>query len=195
MTAPVPIVEGFSLSHAQILDGATAFMAADATKITEDVYGVDDGSLDPDTSDFDNEGDDAVLSSWQWLNFANVSVRAGYLSFPLVAHITGAAISSSGSGATIAYGMDLWHEDSMNVASKPMVLRMPSKDRDGKVRNLTIGLYKVSFQPITFDGPTYKDGLKVNYKGKCLMSPTDEVGALFADGKKRIGKLISHSVS
>jgi hypothetical protein len=191
MTAPVPIFEGFSLSHAQILDGTTDFLSALASEDL-DVYGVDDGSLDPDTSDFDNEGDDAVLSSWQWLNFATVGVKAGYVSFPLIAKMTGQSISSSGSGAGIVYGMDLWHEDSMNVASRPMLLRMPSKDRDGKVRSLTIGLFKVTFAPITFDGPTYKDGLKVHYGGKCLMSPTDEKGALFTDGKKRVGKLISH---
>lgn len=196
MTTPSPIVEGFSLSHAQVLDGTQTFLeAALASAVGEDldIYGVNEGSLDPDIDDYDNEGDDAVLSTWSWLNFADLEVQAGYLSFPLIANMTGQVISSSGSAASKVYGLDLWHEDSMNVAPKPMILRMPSKDRLGAVRTLTIGLYKVQFKPITFDGPSYKDGLKVNYNGKALLSAVDEKGAAFADGKKRVGRLLSHA--
>ena len=76
-----------------------------------------------------------------------------------------------------------------------MIIRMPSKDHLGAVRYLDIGLYSVSFAPITFDGPQYKDGLKVNYNGQALMSTVDELGATFADSKKRIAKLISRPVS
>jgi hypothetical protein len=58
------------------------------------------------------------------------------------------------------------------------------------VKVLTIGLYRVEFAPITFDGPRFKDGLKVNYAGKAVYSPVDEVGATFSDGKKRVGRLM-----
>lgn len=191
-----PIVEGFSLSHAQILDGETDFLTALAAAAAEDedVYGVNEGSLDPDTGDYDNEGDDAVLSSWSWFNFADVTVQAGYVSFPLIANLTGRPISSSGAGDSIVFSVDLWHEDSMNIQPKPMIIKMPSRDADGLVRNLTIGLYRVNFKPITFDGPTYKDGLKVNYNGRAVQSLNDEEGTLHADGKKRVGVLLSTQV-
>lgn len=188
-------VEAFSLTHAQILDGTETFLAAALAGTTApdlDIYGVNESSLSPNTDEYENEGDDAVMSTWSWLNYAEVEVQAGYLSFPLIANLTGQAISSSGADADIVFGLDLWHEDSFNVAPKPMIIKMPSKDEDGVVRTLTIGLYKVQFSPITFDGPAYKDGLKVNYNGRALLSPKDEMGAAFADGKKRVGRLLSH---
>lgn len=193
---PSTIVEAFSLSHVQILDGATAF--ADVTTGSTawgDVYGVNDASLDPDTDSYDNEGDDVVRSTWNWLNKAELAVQAGYVSFALIANMTGRTISSTGSGDSIVYGIDLWHEDDFNVPRKPMIIRMPSKDHLGAVRYLDIGLYTVSFAPITFDGPQYKDGLKVNYNGQALVSTVDELGAAFSDGKGRVGKLISRPVS
>ena len=193
---PSTIVEAFSLSHVQILDGSTAF--ADVTTGSTawgDVYGVNDASLDPDTDSYDNEGDDVVRSTWNWLNKAELAVQAGYVSFALIANMTGRTISSTGSGDSIVYGIDLWHEDDFNVPRKPMIIRMPSKDHLGAVRYLDIGLYTVSFAPITFDGPQYKDGLKVNYNGQALVSTVDELGAAFSDGKGRVGKLISRPVS
>lgn len=193
---PSTIVEAFSLSHVQILDGLTAF--ADVTTGSTawgDVYGVNDASLDPDTDSYDNEGDDVVRSTWNWLNKAELAVQAGYVSFALIANMTGRTISSTGSGDSIVYGIDLWHEDDFNVPRKPMIIRMPSKDHLGAVRYLDIGLYTVSFAPITFDGPQYKDGLKVNYNGQALVSTVDELGAAFSDGKGRVGKLISRPVS
>jgi hypothetical protein len=99
--------------------------------------------------------------------------------------------TTTGSPASLNFGIDLWHQDSMNVAPKPMILSLPSKDSNGLVRRLIIGLYKVQFGPIGFDGPANKDGLKVNYDGTALMSATDEVGVAFADGKSRIGRLLS----
>lgn len=191
--ALAPIIEAFSLSHAQILNGTTSFLTALATTATaaEDVYGVSEASVAPKTDEFDNEGDDVVLSNWSWLNFADVSVKAGYLSFPLIAALSGQTIFSSTAGGKQILALDLWHEDSMNIAPKPMIVKMPSKDEDGTPADFVIGLYRVQFKPITFDGPKYKDGLKVNYDGKALYSTKDEMGVTFADGKKRVGRLIA----
>lgn len=188
-----PIVEGFSLSHAQILDGTKTFDESLAETAAEglDIYGVNEASLEPNTDEYVNEGDDVVLSTWSWLNYAEVSVQAGYVSFPLMASMSGSSIVSSGAGDSQSFQIDLWHEDSMNVAPKPMLIVMPSKTKDGLVRRLVIGLYKVQFAPITFDGPQYKDGLKVNYTGRALMSAADEKAVTFADAKKRVGRLIS----
>lgn len=99
--------------------------------------------------------------------------------------------TTAGVAQSINYGIDLWHKDSMNIAPKPAILVMPSKDTLGQVRRLIIGLYKVQFGPIGFDGPSYKEGFKVNYEGTALMSATDELGVAFADGKERIGRLLS----
>jgi hypothetical protein len=189
-----PIVEGFSLSHAEILDGVKTFAVAAAAYASGDafdIYGVNQASLDPDTDDFQNEGDDVIMSDWSWLNWADLEVQAGYLSFPLIGTLTGQTVSSAGAGDSQTFGLDLWHEDSMNVAPKPMIIVMPSKTKDGLVRKLVIGLYKVQFAPITFDGPEYKEGLKVNYNGKALMADKDEVGVAFVDGKKKVGRLLS----
>lgn len=188
-------VEAFSLTHAQIMDGEETFLeAALATSTDEalDIYGVNEANLTPNTDSYNNEGDDVVKSRWNWLVDAEVEVQAGYLSFPLIETLTGRAAVTSGSGAATVVQTDLWHEDDFNVAPKPMIIKMPSKDEDGVVRTLTIGLYKVQFMPMTFEGPAYKDGLKINYGGTALMSLKDEVGAPFADGKNRVGRLISH---
>lgn len=106
---------------------------------------------------------------------------------------TAAAITETtkGSAAGTNYGIDLWHEDSFNVSPKPLMLVLPSKDNAGAVRRLVIGLYQVQMGPIGFAGPSFKDGFKVNYEGTALLSAVDEVGNPFADGKKRIGRLLS----
>lgn len=185
--------EAFSLSHSQILDGTQTFLQALAVAAAEglDVYGVNDSSLDPDTGDYDNEGDDSLLSRWSWINFAEVAVQAGYLSMPLIETLTGDAISSSGSGAAQVFEQELWSEKSMNVAPKPMVVRMPAKDKNGVPRTAAVGLYRVQFKPITFEGMSYKEGMKVNYNGTAVKSPVDEKGQPFADGTKKFGKILS----
>lgn len=165
------IHEGFSLSHAAILDGTTGAEEGDG-----DIYGVNEASLEPDTDSFDNEGDDTVLSRWNWLNYATVNVQGGYIPFRLIALLTGEDVTSSGASGEQEFEMLLWTQRSMNVSPKPMLIRVPSKDSDGRTRSLEFVLFKVQFDPITFDGPTYKDGLKVNYNGTALMSQNDEAG-------------------
>lgn len=189
-------VEAFSLTHAQVLDGTGTFLEAALAATTADdldVYGVNESSLTPNKDSYSNEGDDVVKSKWAWLVDADVHIQAGYLSFPLIANLTGQTVSSSGSGANQVFELDLWHEDALNVPPKPAIMKMPSKDEDGVVRTLTFGILKLAFDPITFDGPKYKDGLKINYDGTALYSLKDETGAAFADGRNRIGKIISHA--
>jgi len=190
---PTNIFEGFSISSAMILDGVTTAEDA-ANTVGTDVYGVRSGAIAPDVGTFDNEGDDAVLSTWYWLNFATISITQGYISLPMLAAITGKAISSSGTGATQKYGFDLWHEDHFNVSPKPMLLRVPSKDSAGAVRRLDIIIYKVQFGPFTFTGPAYKAGMEISFEGRCLASPSDETGVNYPDGKKRVGRLVSGQV-
>lgn len=177
-------VEAFSLSHAAILDGTTG-----AEEVDGDIYGVRSGTIAVDTGNYDNTGDDAVLSSWFWFNFATVTVQAGYLPFATIALLAGSTITSSGSGVNDYYSLPLYEETSLNQPPRPMVIRVPAKDKDGVIRTLDFVLYRVQFGPMSFDGPSYKSGLLLNYSGRAVMSDKDETGAPLA--KRQIGRLIN----
>ena len=179
------IVEAFSLSHVAILDGSTGAEAVDG-----DVYGVNEATLEPDEDEFQNEGDDTVLSVWRWMNNAELTVQGGYIPFPLIALLSGEPVISSGADPNDFYEIEIWTDRSMNSPARPVLIRMPSKDHLGAVRSLDIVLYRVQFGPITFDGPAYKDGLKVNYTGRALLSTVDETGADLGD-YKAVGRLVS----
>lgn len=178
--------EGFSVSHAAILDGTTGAEEAD-------IYGIREGSIEVDTDSFDNTGDDSILSTWSWFNFATVTITSGYVPFDVVATLTGNSVTSSGAGDAAQYEVPLWNESSLNVPPRPVLIRVPSKDSDGLPRNMDFVLYKVQFQPIAFDGPTYKDGLTLNYTGKALMSDKDEKGQALTD--RAIGRIINSARS
>ena len=177
------LVEGFSISHAAILT------AAGAEETFGDIYAVNSGSLDLTLSSFSNVGDDAVLSIWDWVDFATISIQAGYISFNLIALLTGNTLSSSGSGASIQYNIELWEETSFNEVERPMRIRIPSRDSESNARLLDIILYKVKFKPLVFTGIAYKEGLKVNYDGVALLSDTDHEGNSLTH--KAVGRMIS----
>lgn len=186
-----PIVEGFSLSHAAILDGTTG-----AEAVNGDIYGIRSGSIELDTDSYDNTGDDAVLSTWYWFNKATLTVQSGYVPFNTIALLSGSKVTSSGAAPNDFYTLPLWEERQQNTTPRPVLIRVPSKDKDGVLRTLDFVLYKVQFQPISFDGPTYKDGLLLNYTGTALMSDKTETGAAVTDSQtglpsKAIGRLIS----
>jgi hypothetical protein len=176
------IFEGFSVSHAAILNGTTGLEES-----WGDIYGIREGSLDVDTDSYDNTGDDAVLSTWFWFNYATVTVAGGYVPFELIQQLTGATMTSSGSAPNDYYSLPLWNETSLNQQTRPMVIRVPSKDSAGTTRVFDFILYKVQFEPISFDGPSYKDGLLLNYNGRALMSDVSETGAALSD--RAIGRM------
>lgn len=182
MPATSPIVEAFSLSHVGILDGTTGAQV-------NDLYGVREASVEVDTDSFDNTGDNSVLSTWNWFNFATLSVKSGYIGFDTYALLTGNTLTTSGSGAAATVSTPLWNESSLNTPTRPVVIRMPSKDSTGAIRTLDIVLYKCQFGPISLDGPQYKDGLVVSYSAKAVMSSVDEKGVALPD--RAIGRLIS----
>lgn len=186
-----PTVEGFSLSHAAILDGTTG-----VEEQFGDIYGIRSGSLELDQDSYDNTGDDAILSTWYWANRVNVTVQSGYVPFQTIALLTGSRLTSSGSGASETFSLPLWEERQMNTSPRPMLIRVPSKDKEGMIRTLDFVLYKVQFQPFSFDGPSYKEGLLLNYGGTALFSDTDEAGRPVVDSvtgrpSKAIGRLLS----
>lgn len=184
-------VEAFSLSHAAVLDGTTGDEAEFG-----DIYGVNSGSIELDSDSYQNPGDDTILSEWFWVNKANLTIQAGYLPFRTISLITGSTVTSSGTGVNETFLLPLWEENAMTTTPRPMIVRMPSKDEDGVLRRLDILLYKVQFQPISFDGPAYKEGLKVNYNASALLSRTDHKGQPVLDSRtgnpsRRIGHLLS----
>lgn len=178
------IVEGFSISHAAILDGSTG-----AEAVNGDIYGVRDGNLEVDTDSYDNTGDDSVLSTWFWFNFATITVQSGYVPFDVIALLTGSTVTSSGTAPNDYYNLPLWEEGSLNQPTRPVLARVPSRDHTGTPRTLDILLYRVQFEPINFDGPSYRDGLLLNYSGRALMSSVDEKGTALS--KRAIGRLVS----
>ncbi len=186
-------VEGFSLSHAAILNGSTGL-----EETFGDIYGIRSGSLELDQDSYDNTGDDAILSTWNWANKVNLTVQSGYVPFDTIALLTGSQVTSSGSGPTQTFSLPLWEERQMNTQPRPMLVRIPSKDKTGAARVLDFILYKVQFQPMSFDGPAYKEGLLLNYNGSALFSDTDEAGnpvldSVTGEPTKAIGRLFSHS--
>jgi hypothetical protein len=189
-----PTVEGFSLSHAAILDGETGL-----EEEFGDIYGIRSGSLELDQDSYDNTGDDAILSTWYWANKVNLTVQSGYVPFQTLSLISGSNVTSSGANGSETYSLPLWEENSMNTQPRPMLIRVPSKDKNGVIRRLDFILYKVQFQPFSFDGPSYKEGLLLNYNGSALSSDVDEKGNPVLDSRtgqptKAYGRLVSSVV-
>jgi hypothetical protein len=182
-TSPTTTIEGFSLSHAAILDGTTP-----GTEIA-DIYGIREGTLDVSTDSFDNTGDDTVLSTWNWINYATVTITSGFIPFTLLGTLYGVTLVSSGTGAATSYSVPLWNEKAMNQPIRPMLIRVPSKDTAGTPRTFDLILYRVQFAPFTFSGPTYKDGLVISYSGRALLSSIDETGTALAE--RAVGRMIS----
>ena len=177
--------EGFSLSHAGILNGTQG--AEGAT-----IYGVRNGTISTDQGNFENTGDDVVLSEHFWINFANVTIEEGFIPFSTIALITGTVVTSSGAAGSDYYALPLWTLNSMNQPTQPMAIRVPAKDSLGQIRTLDFVLYRVQFQPFNFTGPSYKTGLSCSIAGRALFSSANEVGTAFSDGQgQRIGRLIA----
>lgn len=190
-----PTLEGFSLSHAAILDGSTGL-----EEEFGDIYGIRSGSMELDQDSYDNTGDDTILSTWYWANKVNLTIQGGYIPFKTLALISGSVITSSGTGTDETFSLPLWEENTMNSQPRPMLIRVPSKDRDGATRVLDFILFKVQFQPFSFDGPSYKEGLLLNYNGSALFSDTDEKGDAVLDSRtgqptKAVGRLLSRPLS
>lgn len=202
--------EGFSVSHAAILDGTTrAELVYQQTGVDTlggggqltgefwDVYGVRDAALTVNEGMYDNTGDDAVLSSWFWFNYVDVAVKSGFIPFDTLSGLTGSPITTiSSAGTGNSFSLPLWEISSLNQPRRPMLIRVPSKDAAGATRTLDFVLYSVQFQPLKFTGPTYKTGLEVDYSGRALISNYDETGLTLNSsnpyGQQRaIGRLIS----
>jgi hypothetical protein len=178
--------EAFSISHAAILDGTTG---AD-TLAWGDIFGVREGSLTLQEGSYDNSGDNRIMSSWFWFDYATVTVKSGYISFDQIANLMGSTVTSSGVAPNDVYSVPIWNQASINQLARPMLIRSPSKDSNGVLRTLDIVLYKVQFQPFRFEGPNYRAGLLCDYVGRALTHTTDETGASIA-GDPAVGRLIS----
>jgi hypothetical protein len=191
-----PTFEGFSLSHAAVLDasgtGSPVPVGAGTGAESQTLYGVRNGTLATDSGNFENTGDDFVLSEWFWFNFANLTIESGFMSFSTLAQVTGQTISSSGTSPNDYYGLPLWVWSSLNQITRPVALRVPARDSQGAVRTQDFILYRVQFMPFNFTGPSYKNGLTVSLAGRALMSLYDEQGnTLPASYPRSLGRIIN----
>lgn len=185
------VAEAFSIKHAAILNGTTL-----DDHLFGDIFGIRSGTLELDQDSYDNTGDDTVLSTWFWANKVNVTIQAGYIPFDTLETIYGTRAVSSSSGGKLVTSFAFLEENKMQPKARPMRLRLPSKDADGNVQEMDIILYKVQFQPFSFDGPSYKEGLLLNYNGTALMSDVDETGAPVLDSvtsepTRAVGRIIT----
>jgi hypothetical protein len=185
------VAEAFSIQHAAILgnDGVSDHEFGD-------IYGIRSGSLELDQDSYDNTGDDAVLSTWFWANKVNVTIQAGYIPFQTLETIYGTKVLSSTSGGNLTTSFNFLEQNRMQPKPRPVRLRLPSKDAAGNEQVMDIILYKVQFQPFSFDGPAYKEGLLLNYNGTALMSDTDEKGqpvldSVTSEPSKAVGRIIT----
>lgn len=186
------VFEGFSLSHAAVLDNPVSLGGGGTGAETASLYGVRNGTLATDSGNFENTGDDIVQSEWFWFNFANLTIEAGFLTFATIATITGTTISSSGNSPNDYYALPLWTLNSLNQVTRPVALRVPSRDNIGNVRTMDFILYRVQFQPFNFTGPSYKNGLTVSLAGRALMSLIDERGNnLPASYPRSLGRIVN----
>jgi hypothetical protein len=174
--------EAFSLTDAAILDGTTGAM-------TQDIFGVKTGTLSANVSQYDNTGNDVVLSRWVWSDYATVTIESGFIPWSMYALITGTTIFSSGAGNADYYSLPLWDIQALNQPTRPMRLRSLSKDSNGLVRTMDFILYKVQFNPINFTGPSYKTGVMFTCSGTALYSTVDEVGNPLTN--RAIGRIVN----
>jgi hypothetical protein len=192
MSTTTPTFEGFSLSHAAILDNPATLGGGGTGAEVATLYGVRNGTLATDSGNFENTGDDFVLSEWFWFNFANLTIESGFLTFNTISTITGTAISSSAGVSDNYFGLPLWTWNSLNQVTRPVALRVPSRDSNGNIRTLDFILYRVQFQPFNFTGPSYKNGLTVSLAGRALMSLVDEHGnALPSSYPRSLGRIVN----
>jgi hypothetical protein len=173
--------EAFSLSAASILNGTTG---ADQQAI----YGVRTGTLSANISQYDNTGNDRVLSRWVWSDYATVTIETGFVPWAMYSLITGVTIGSSGTAPSDYYSMPLWDLASLNQPTQSMRLRSTAKDSSSKQLTFDIILYKVQFNPINFTGPAYKTGLNFNCSGTALYSNNDEQGVALTN--PTIGRVV-----
>jgi len=174
--------EGFSLTGASILNGTTGAES-------QPIFGIRTGTLSANVGQYDNTGNDVVLSRWMWADYATVAVESGFLPWNMYALITGTTIGSSGSAPNDYYSLPLWDITAFNQPAFPMRLRSNSKDSNGAIRTFDIVLYKVQFHAVNFTGPAYKAGLNFSCQGTALYSSVDEVGNALTN--KCIGRIIS----
>ena len=193
MSTPTKIVEAFSISHASILTGSADIGAASPEETYGDIYGVDTGTITVTVGTYKNTGDDVVKSVWKYIEDAEVSIRGGFIPFDLINLLTGATISSSGSGDSLRWDLPFWEKAWNNIAPKPVLVKCPSKDSDGNVRDFYIVLYKVYFGDFSIEGLGYKDGVKISYNGTAVMSSVNEAGDTIT--RESIGRFVSMASS
>lgn len=179
-----PLMEGFSLDRAAMLNGATGVESGQ-------LYAAQQITITPDMTVTDLMSDDYHYGMWVNLNKAALQVTEGFLPFTTLASMTGLSISSFGASPLDYYAMPLWTQYQHNRKAVPMAFRMQSRDGYGHSRALVFVLYAVQLAVMDFTGTVYKTGLGVSYSGTVVFSSVDEVGN--ALGRQQIGRIVSQA--
>lgn len=161
---PAVFLEGFSISHAAILDGETT--AEEAAK--RDFYGVQSASVSANEESFEEVSNDIVIGSWNSISSINIEVSSGFMSLSIFDRFSFEDKKP--------LSLDLWNPSAINPAHVPILFRIPSRNQNGVYFNFDIVLFNVKLKPYSLDSLSYKEGLKVSYKGQAFLSDVDEVG-------------------
>ena len=177
-------IEGFSVSDATLYDRATGLPA-----YRGDLYGIKDGEITADVTTWDDLSNDTVVNTWADVNFLDVKLSFSYLGLDSLSLMNDATLSRAGTGTTQDFEMELYPRSWAKTLPYPVRLTIASKDQYGNERTLYYLLYKVKFVEFDFMSPSYKEGMPIIYKGKALLSATNETGAALE--APSFGRLIS----
>jgi hypothetical protein len=193
---PDVFIEGFSISHAAIIEYNTITDLFEE----EDIYGVRSGTIEARIESTEETSNDQLVNVWNSINGIDINIESGYLSLAMMQRFTGSSRFIDGLYPESAdMALDLWTPNNMNPGFVSMVVRIPARDSSGVFRSLEFVFYRVKLKPYSFDTASYKDGLTASYQAIAFLSSTDENGLpLVPDDpagpvRRAYGRLVSHS--
>lgn len=170
---PEIFVEGFSISHVQILDPSVV----ESDTFSGDMYGVRSAAIKANVDTVEEMSNDIAISSWSNISTLDIEVEAGYISFQMMARLNWHPATIEGlAPRTVREKVALYPNGFRNTGYVSMAFRLPARDEFGNPMYMDFMLYKVKMQPIEFGDIKYKTGMSVNYAAKAFLSTTDEDG-------------------
>lgn len=177
---PAVFLEGFSITHAAILDGETS--ADEAAK--RDFYGVQSASVSANAESYEEKSNDIVIGTWNDISSIEIEVNSGFMSLSIFDRFS---IED-----TKPLLLDLWNPSAINPVHVPILFRIPSRNQNGVYFNFDIVLFNVKLKPYSIDSLSYKEGLRVSYKGQAFLSDVNEVGEPL--GTRSFGSMNAYSL-
>jgi len=158
-------LESFSLVRGAVLNGSGLESAQ--------LYGMRDGRITPNYSEYPSTSDDIVVMVWANLEYVEIEVNSGFLPFPALTTIYGYPVSSSGAEYSTPWGLQRM------TNAMPMVLRANGRNYNGQARTFDLIFYQVQFLTVHTQR-AYKTGMECDYTAYATLSYTDEAGNALA---------------